>query len=209
LSFEVAAALLDAVLDLGDPVEMPVDDRLVDEAPEMLGGLEFRGVGRQVDEPQAVGHPQSRLSVPAGPVEQQEDRALWACAGFLREQGEQALEQRLGDAVADVPVALAGGRRHKSGDVEPLVAVMAKRGGPLATRGPDPAGHGLQPDAVLVRAEERDRAAGLARLFLGERGGAFVLKASCASGPAAAGFSGRGAWIDQPSACSASQARCG
>jgi hypothetical protein len=108
LSLKIAAALLDAVLDLGEAVEVPIDDRLVDEPPEVLGRLEFGGVGWQVDEPYALGNGQAGLCVPAGTVEQQDDRALFAGAGFLREQGEQALEERLGDAVADIPVALAG-----------------------------------------------------------------------------------------------------
>ena len=59
MSFEVAAALLDAVLDLGDPVEVPVDDRLVDEAPEMLGGLEFRVVGPETEASYTVGRSSS------------------------------------------------------------------------------------------------------------------------------------------------------
>lgn len=209
MSFEVVAALFDAVLDLGQVAEVPVDDGLVDEAPEVLGGLEFGGVGRQVDEPQTLGHAQPRLRVPACAVEQQDDRALAARAGLLRKQGQQALEQRLGDAVADGPVALAGGRRHEGGDVEPFVAVMVERSRPLSARGPDPARDRLQPDAVLVGAEERDRAVGQALFFLGERVGEFFLKVACSSGVAEAGFFGRGAWIDQPIARKASQARCG
>lgn len=85
VGFEVAAALFDAGSDHGHLVEVTVDDGLVDEAPEVLGGLEFGGVGRQVDEPQAVGHPQSRFGVPSGTVEEQDDRALAAGTGFLRE----------------------------------------------------------------------------------------------------------------------------
>lgn len=44
----------------------------------MLGGFEFGVVGQKVDEPQAIEHPQSRLGVPAGSVEQQEDHGLRA-----------------------------------------------------------------------------------------------------------------------------------
>lgn len=98
-----------------------------------------------------------------------------------------------GYAVADVPMALAGGRRHEGGDVEPLVAVMAEGGRPLPAWSPDPADDRLQPDAVLVRAEEGDGSSGVARLFLGEGVGEFFLNATCSSGPAAAGFLGRGA----------------
>ncbi|MDP4027136.1 hypothetical protein Q8W71_31645 [Methylobacterium sp. NEAU 140] len=171
--FEVAASRFDEGLELGHRLEVLVDDGLVDEAPEVLCGLEFGRVGRQVDEPQAVGHAQSRFGVPTGPIKQQDERALGACTGLAGEGSQQALEQRLGDTVADVPVALAGGRRHEGGDIEPLVAVMAERGRPLPARGPDPAGDRLQPNPVLVGAEDRDWAAGMTRFFLGERGGEF------------------------------------
>lgn len=209
IGFEIAAALLDAILDVGERVEVPVDDGLVHEVPKALGGLQLGGVGRQVDQPQPVWHAQAGLGVPAGPIQQEDDGALRPGAGLAGEQRQQTLEEGLGDAVADVPVALAGGRRDEGGDVEPLVAVVAERGGSLPTRRPDPADDRLQPNAVLVRAEERDRPAGMARLLLGEGVSQLFLNAAWSSGPAAAGFLGRGAWIDQPIACKASQARCG
>ncbi|MCJ2043055.1 hypothetical protein MKK58_00600, partial [Methylobacterium sp. J-078] len=79
--------MLDEVLDLGQPIEVPVGDRLIDGAAEVLGGLEFGGVGRQVDEPHAMGQAQSWFGVPARSVERQDDRALRACAGLAGEQG--------------------------------------------------------------------------------------------------------------------------
>jgi hypothetical protein len=209
IGFEVLAALFDVRLDLGEPVEVPVDDGFVGEPPEMLGRLQFGGVGREVYQPHALGHAQAWLGVPAGAVEEQDDGAPLARAGLAGEEREQSLEERFGDPVADIPVALPRGRRHEGGDVEPFVAVVTAGDGLLPARGPDPAGDGLQPDAVLVRAEERDRPAGMAGFLLGEGRGEFFLKAACASGPAAARFLGRGAWIDQPIACKASQARCG
>lgn len=198
LGFEVAASLLDRVLDVGQGVEVLVDDGLVEETPEMLGGLELGRVGRQKDEPQAFGDVEAGLGVPTRPVEDKDDGALAAHAGFAGKQGEQALKQRLGDAVPHVPVAFAGGRRHKGGDIEPFVAVMAEPQRPLPARRPDPARYRLQPDAVLVRAKERDRTVGMACFFLREDVGEFFLKASWSSGLAASGFFGRGAWIDQP-----------
>jgi len=45
--------------------------------------------------------------------------------------------------------------------------------------------------------------------FLSEGLGELFLKAASSSGPAAFGFFGRGDWIDQPIALSASQPRCG
>ena len=40
--------------------EIPVDDGFIDMNPEGLGRLKFGGVGRQIDEPDAVGHRQVR-----------------------------------------------------------------------------------------------------------------------------------------------------
>ncbi len=51
IGFEVSAALLDALLDIGQAVEVAVGDGFIDELPEMLGGLQFGRVGRQVDQP--------------------------------------------------------------------------------------------------------------------------------------------------------------
>lgn len=81
----------------------------------MLGGLEFVSVRGQVDELKAVGDAEARFCVPAGAVEEQEDGAALACTRLVGEYAEQALEERLGDAVADIPVALAGGWCHEGG----------------------------------------------------------------------------------------------
>jgi hypothetical protein len=79
---------------------------------------------------------------------------------------------------------------------------------PLADRRPDPTGHRLQAEPVLVGREGLDRRVGMARRFLGDDFGEF-LKASCSSAVAAFGLRGRGFWIDQPIARNASQPRCG
>ena len=49
------ASLGDDGVEVGEGVEVPVDDGFVDVDPEGLGGLQLRGVGRQVDEADAFG----------------------------------------------------------------------------------------------------------------------------------------------------------
>src|SRR3954447_20012168 len=49
------------------------------------------------------------------------------------------------------------GRLHEGGDVQPLVAVVAKRDRPLTLGRPHPAQDRLQPDAVLVGRPDLDR----------------------------------------------------
>src|SRR3954447_24449155 len=55
------------------------------------------------------------------------------------------------------PEGLARGRLHEGGDVQPLVAVMTQRDGPLAFGRPHPPEDRLQPDAVLVGGPDLDR----------------------------------------------------
>ena len=110
--------------------------------------------------------------------------------------------------VDEVPEALAGGGRDEGGDVEPLEAVVAEGDRALAARRPDPAQDRLQPDAVLVGGEDLDHRAGMALRLLGDGLGELFLNAACSSGVAARACRGRGLWIVQPIARSASQPRC-
>ena len=169
-----------------------VDDGLVDQRPQRFGRLHLRGVGGLEDEAQTVRHGEGRLAVPAGVVEREDDAPLAPGAGFLGEQPQQRLEERLGHPVRDIPEAFARGRRDERRDVEPFEAMMAVGDRPLADRRPDPAGHRLQADPVLVGREGFDRRVGMARRFLGDDLGDFFLNASCSVSVAAFGLRGRG-----------------
>ena len=206
--FEGDAPLRHDGIEVFDGFEVLVDDRFVDVDPKRLGRLQLRGVGRQVDEADALGHRETGAGVPAGAVEDEQDDPVAPGAGLAGEEREGVLEQRLVDAGREVPEALAGGRRDEGGDVEPLVAVMSAGDRALAARRPDPAQDRLQADPVLVGGEGLDCRAGMALRLLGDRLGKLFLNAACASGVAASAWRGRGRWIDQPIARKASQPRC-
>src|ERR1039458_8280195 len=104
---------------------------------------------------------------------------------------------------------LAARRGDEGGDIEPFVAMMAERDRPLADRRPDTAMDRLQPEAMLVRRPDFDRLIRMFGGFLSEGPSELFLKAASCTGVAAFGFFGRGDWIDQPIALSASQPRCG
>ena len=57
---EANALTCDDGVELGQAIEVPVDDRLVEVDPQRLDRLELWGVGRQVDETDALGHGQTR-----------------------------------------------------------------------------------------------------------------------------------------------------
>jgi hypothetical protein len=182
-------------VEVGEGCEVLVRERLVDMDPEGLGRLQLGGVGRQVDEADAIGDCEARRGVPAG-------------AGLAGEEGEGVGEELLVDAGADVPEALAGRGRDEGGDVEPLEAVMPAGDRALALRRPDPPDDGLQPDAVLVGGEDLDRRAGMALGLLGDRLTELSLNAACSSGVATSACCGRGRCSVHSIARSASQPRC-
>jgi hypothetical protein len=96
------AALCNDGVEVGEAFEVPVDDRLVDMDPEGLGWLKLGGVGRQVNEADALGHGERR-GVPASAVKNEDDDPVRAGAGFAGEEGEGVLEERLVDAGGEVP----------------------------------------------------------------------------------------------------------
>jgi hypothetical protein len=138
LSDQIAASLCNSVVEFLDRFEVFVRKRLVNKRPEMFSRLEFGGIGWLVDEPDPVRNRQVFRSVPAGIVELEHDDAIAPSAGFARECFKQLGEKRLVEAVRQIPDCLAPCRRHKSSDVEPLVAVMAERNRPLGDRCPYP-----------------------------------------------------------------------
>jgi hypothetical protein len=209
IAIESAASLGDDGIEILDGLEVFVGERLVDKRPQMLGRLQFRRVGWLIDEANAIRDGQVLRRVPAGIVELQHDDAIAPGAGLAREGFEQLGEEGFADAVRQKPNGLAARGCHEGGDVEPLVAVVAKRHRPLTDRCPHPAMHWLQAEPVLVGGPHFDRFVGMFTGFLRHRVGELFLKAACSSGVAALGFFGRGDWIDQPIALSASHPRCG
>ena len=184
---ELDAAAGDCRLKVCQCREIGVDDRLVEHGPEALGRLKLGCVAGQVHEPDPVRHGKAWLAVPAGIVEREHDAALAPGARLLREGGEQRGEERLGDAVGEIPNRLAREGLGEGGDLQPLVAVMAKGDRALALGRPHPAQDRLQADAVLVGREHLDREVGAARRLFGNNLVELFLYAACSSGVAACG----------------------
>ena len=130
---------------------------------EGLGRLQLGSVGRQVDEPDALGDGE-RQGVQAGAVE--DDNPVATGSRLAGEEGEGLLEELPVDASGEIPVALAGGRGDEGSDVEPLEAVVAAGDRALAPRRLDPAQDRLQADPVLVGGAGLDHRAGRALRLL-------------------------------------------
>ena len=209
VSLQRATSLCDRGVEIVDGCEMSIDERLVDEGPKVLCRLQLRAVGGLEDQPDAVGNGEVFRTVPAGLVEYDNDDALAAGTGLPCEGFEQFGKERLVDAVREIPDGFSARRRDEGGDVEPFVAVMAECDRSLAEWCPDPSLDRFQADPMLIRRPELDRLAGMLVGFFGNRVRQAFLKSSVSSAVAEFGLCGRGDWIDQSIARSASQPRCG
>jgi hypothetical protein len=145
------------LLESGEGREVPIGERLIQDRPEGLGRLQVGRGARPVDEPEALGPDLVGRGVPAGVVEPEHDDPLPSRLGLARKPRQPRSTERLGHPVRYVPEALAGDRLHEGGDVQPLVAVMAQRDGPLALGRPHPAQDRRQAEAVLVGGPDLDR----------------------------------------------------
>lgn len=72
---DASASLCDDTVELNDIIEEPVCDGFVEERPQAFGRLELGAVGRQVDQPDAIGNVEVLRAVPAGVVEREHDDA--------------------------------------------------------------------------------------------------------------------------------------
>src|SRR3954470_11637448 len=209
IAIEDAAALGHDLLELSKRPEVVVGEWLIQNRPEVFGGLQFGRVWGQVDGPDPVRDSQVGRGVPTGIVEPKYDDAILSRPGLARKQRQQRGEERLGDPVRYVPEGLARDRLHEGGDVQPLVAVVTQRDGPLPLGRPHPAQDRLQPNAVLIGGPDLDRRVRVLGSRLSDGLLQLFLNASRSSGVAEAGWRGRGFCTDQLIALSASQPRWG
>ena len=148
---------------------MLVDNRLINKRPQRLSRLQFGRVGRQKDQPYALGNVQASLAVPAGIVEHQDDGSLRPSARFPRKHCQQRGKERLRDAVMQVPEGFAARRRDKGCDVEPLEAVVSWRNRAFSYGRPNTPRDRLQAEPVFIAGKDLDRPCWvLRRLFRGD-----------------------------------------
>ena len=99
IAIENAAALGHDALEISKSREVPIGERLIQNRPEVFSRLKLGGVAGQVDQPEALGHNQVRLSVPTGVVEPKHDDPLASRPGLAGKQCQQRGEERLGHPV--------------------------------------------------------------------------------------------------------------
>lgn len=100
----------DFLFELCDGRDVLVDDRLIDKRPKGFGGLQLRGVGRQINEANAIWDFEIGWPMPSSIVEHEQDDAAQARFGFARKGFEQSLEKFLRHTVGKIPEGFAGRR---------------------------------------------------------------------------------------------------
>ena len=90
----------------------------------MFGRLKFGRVGRQEEKLDTIGGFQIGFAMPTGVVQDENDDAITTRPGLLGESRQQGFEERLRDAVGNVPEAFAGRGRDEGRDVEPFEAMV-------------------------------------------------------------------------------------
>jgi hypothetical protein len=89
---------------------------LIGERPQALARLQFRSVGRQVEQLDALGHHKLLTAMPASLVKHQQHALGRSCADRLGEEGKRNGEELCCHTWQQVPLALATRRLHKTVD---------------------------------------------------------------------------------------------
>ena len=139
IAMENATALGHDVLEISKRPEVLVGEWLIEDGPEVLGGLKLGRVWGQVDGPDPVRDGQVGRGVPAGVVELKHDDALASRPGLTGKQRQKRRKERLGHSVRDGPERLARDRLHEGSHVQPLIPMVTQRDGPLTFGRPHPA----------------------------------------------------------------------
>ena len=107
IAFEDPATVCDRAFQIGQGLEVPVGEWLIQDGSQVFCGLKLRRIPGQVTGPDASRHDQVGCGVPAGVVEPEYDDALPSRPGLARKQRQQRGEERLGHSVRYVPEHLA------------------------------------------------------------------------------------------------------
>ena len=95
---ENATALGHDVLEISKRGEVLVGEWLIEDGPEVLGGLQFGGIRRQEEQVHVLGDPQPHARrLPAGAIQDEDDpgRGRSACWGWLRLRQQRQQRRRV------------------------------------------------------------------------------------------------------------------
>jgi hypothetical protein len=172
------------VFELLDAGEMPVDEHVVGQRPEMLSRLPLGRVRRQEHEVDVVGHREPRAGVPARAVKDQDDLLAGAGADGVGKGGQFNCEQRDTDRGSAVEARAARGGVDEADELAPGEAVAHHGDGSVPFGRPDSPQERLEPDAVLVGGPQFDRRLGMGSGHRAYQRANLFLNSACCSASA-------------------------
>ena len=123
---------------------------------EMLGGLQFGGVGRQEEQVDVFGHTQLDARMPARPVQDEHDLRAWAGADLTGKRGRFGLEEGDTDRGREVEDGAPQGRMHEAHQIAPVVAMLDRCEETLAVETPHRVQDRFQANPMFVDRPELD-----------------------------------------------------
>jgi hypothetical protein len=107
------------ILQLLDIAEMAIGEGRVGEGPQVLGGLEFGGVGRQKEQMDMLRHAQPHAGMPAGAVEHEDDLLGRTGTDGTSKGSELHLKEGNADRRGEMEDGAAGGGMDEADEVAP------------------------------------------------------------------------------------------
>ncbi len=98
-----------------------IGDAFIAEWPQAFTGLQFRGIGWQEEQMDALGHHQLLAGMPPSAIEHQQDPLAGTGSDRLSKVGKRDGEDLRRHGRQQKPFGLASGRLNKRVEVEPLV----------------------------------------------------------------------------------------
>ena len=141
---------------VGQALEPAVGEWLVGERPEVLGWLQFRGVGGQEQEMDALGDLHLLPGMPPGSIQHEGDPLGRSCSHVPGKGGQHLTEEDGLDGGQEPPLGLTGGGPDEATDIEPFVALRHRRTRPFADGCPHLSNQREQANAMLVGGPELD-----------------------------------------------------
>jgi hypothetical protein len=130
--------------------EVAVDEHVIGEGSEMLGGLQLRRIRRQEELVDVVGHLESLAGMPARTIQDQNDLLAGAGADRRGEGDQLDFEERDADRGGEMEERVARGGMDETHEVAPGEAVAHDGGGSVPFGRPHPPPQRLEPNAMLV-----------------------------------------------------------
>jgi len=148
----------------GERGEMRIDQRIVGELPQMLGGLELGRVRGQEDQMEARGDLHQRTDVLPRLIEHEDNPPGRTCPHRAGKRLQRHAHDRGSDGRGEQPLTAPGGGMDKGEQVEPLKAVLHPCDGPLPATRPDGAQDRLEAHTMLISGPDLDLGARIRRL---------------------------------------------